>query len=332
MRHIPEDELHAYLDQGLSRSQCVEIESHLAGCPACQGARDGIAALRDRTTALLSRLAPARGVPPGFETLRRRAAEAAFQRRRRIQSVTWAASLVAAVALGWTGSYLTVDRAPVPVAQQREMPAPVAVAPAPPRPVATRSPAAPAPAARRPMARRAPRRSADSPATADRAAVLAVLDPVPALELSPIEKPRADDSPELEGMWRTMSWDGAQAEAGTSVPHIGGLPIVRVQVQVSEHVGQRPLMVVAQQLSSGQVIRTIEGPAPDVSQLLARRAMSDPDSAGRTGDSTAARGNGGAHSMAMQMGDRMLAITGALPSDSLLAMIRRMNAEMRSGK
>jgi hypothetical protein len=34
--------------------------------------------------------------------------------------------------------------------------------------------------------------------------------------------------------------------------------------------------------------------------------------------------------MAMQRGDRMLAITGALPSDSLLAMIRRLNAEMRS--
>jgi hypothetical protein len=34
--------------------------------------------------------------------------------------------------------------------------------------------------------------------------------------------------------------------------------------------------------------------------------------------------------MAMQMGDRMIAITGALPSDSLRAMIRRINAEMRS--
>ncbi|MGH7585011.1 MAG: anti-sigma factor family protein, partial [Gemmatimonadales bacterium] len=62
MRHIPEDELHAYLDQGLSRSQCVEIESHLAGCPACSSARDEIAGLRDRTTALLGRLAP----PPGL--------------------------------------------------------------------------------------------------------------------------------------------------------------------------------------------------------------------------------------------------------------------------
>nr|MBA3556621.1 zf-HC2 domain-containing protein [Gemmatimonadales bacterium] len=47
MRHIPEDELHAYLDQGLSRTQCVEIESHLADCSACRACRDRIAALRD---------------------------------------------------------------------------------------------------------------------------------------------------------------------------------------------------------------------------------------------------------------------------------------------
>ena len=60
MRHIPEDELHAYLDQALSRSQCVEIESHLAGCPSCRATRDGIAALRDHTPALLARLAPPR--------------------------------------------------------------------------------------------------------------------------------------------------------------------------------------------------------------------------------------------------------------------------------
>ena len=68
MRHIPEDELHAYLDQGLSRSQCVEIESHLAVCSSCRATRDGIAALRDRTTALLATLAPPRRFPPAFET------------------------------------------------------------------------------------------------------------------------------------------------------------------------------------------------------------------------------------------------------------------------
>ena len=84
MRHIPEEELHAYLDQGLSRSQCVEIESHLAACPACQSERDSIAALRDRTTALLAKLAPPRGFPPTFETLQRRAQVQASAHRRRM--------------------------------------------------------------------------------------------------------------------------------------------------------------------------------------------------------------------------------------------------------
>src|ERR1041385_1391712 len=70
MRHVPEDELHAYLDQALSRSQCVEIETHLSECAHCRRGRDGIAALRDRTTALLATLTPrALIVPPPFQAL-----------------------------------------------------------------------------------------------------------------------------------------------------------------------------------------------------------------------------------------------------------------------
>ena len=60
MRHIPEEELHAYLDQALSRSQCVEIESHLAACPSCQSLRDGIA----RTARPHYRAAGQAGAPP----------------------------------------------------------------------------------------------------------------------------------------------------------------------------------------------------------------------------------------------------------------------------
>ena len=66
MRHIPEEELHGYLDQALSRSQCVEIECHLAGCIRCRHVRDQIAALRDRTTALLGDLVPAASRRPTF--------------------------------------------------------------------------------------------------------------------------------------------------------------------------------------------------------------------------------------------------------------------------
>jgi hypothetical protein len=353
MRHIPEDELHAYLDQGLSRSQCVEIESHLADCPSCQATRDGIAALRDRTTALLSRLAPPRSFPPAFEVLRERAARVASRRRRRAHAVAWAASLVVAVGLGWGASSLvrshddqamratrtsvaTAGTAATPAASAPSAPAPVLQPPpAKPEPAPTRDPAVPKPvhdADRSSSAARASLRLAaakeSTEAIRKREAKLSVLDPTPALKLTPLERPGARSEIELGGMWRTMSWDGAKAEAGERVPHIDGLPVVQVQVQNGEE-GSRQVMVVAQQLSSGQVIRTIEGPATDVSQLLSRRSAADVDSLFLPGDT-----NGGVrdadHAMAMQVGDRMLAITGDLPSDSLRAMIRRLNAEMRS--
>ena len=328
MRHIPEDELHAYLDQGLSRSQCVEIESHLAACPSCQAARDGIAALRDRTTALLSKLAPPRAFPPEFESLRRRAASQVSARRRRAHLAAWAASLVAAVGLGWTASFLLRPHEPVARLAARQVAA---------LPVSTRA-AAPADdrLTRRDTTTIQPtrRRPAVKAVAAKSAIALPRVLPPPALELSSIDIPRSDVGFELDGMWRTMSWAGAQAEAGDQLPHIDGLPVVQVQVQTSEQ-GKQPLMVVAQQLASGEVIRTIEGPTSDVSHLLARRAMSDPmptmtlgDSAPR--DSVPSDSDHTDRTMAMQRGDRMLVITGALPSDSLLAMIRRLNAEMRS--
>ena len=328
MRHIPEEELHAYLDQGLSRSQCVEIESHLAACPSCQAARDGIAALRDRTTALLAKLAPPRGFPPAFETLRRRAALEVSARRRRIHVAAWAASLVAALGLGWTANYMTMTRRPLPQSSSivpitaPAVPSTPSVKPAILRPQRNAAP----PAQRVSQRRAAPKARAISPIDS--------LPPVvapPTLELSSLDIPRADLDIELDGMWRTLSWDGAQAEAGDKLPHIDGLPVVQVQLQAGER-GKQPLMVVAQQLASGEVIRTIEGPMSDVSHLLARRTMTDPDSSLiRTDSSRSSRGPDPTdRTMAMQRGDRMLVITGALPSDSLLAMIRRLNAEMRS--
>jgi hypothetical protein len=328
MRHIPEDELHAYLDQGLSRSQCVEIESHLAVCPSCQAARDRIAALRDRTTALLAKLAPPRGFPPAFESLRGRAAIEVSARRRRMHVAAWAASLVAALGLGWGASSVMSPRPLRPAMVSRPALAPLntssSVTPAILRP--QRSVAVPArPVGRRPSTPRV-RPKENSPAES-----LPPVVPAPTLELSSIDIPRAELGLELDGMWRTMSWDGAQAEAGDMLPHIDGLPVVQVQLQAGEQ-GKQPLMVVAQQLASGEVIRTIEGPVTDVSHLLARRTMTDPDSspAGTT-SSRPKRGNDHTdRTMAMQRGDRMLVITGALPSDSLLAMIRRLNAEMRS--
>jgi hypothetical protein len=339
MRHIPEDELHAYLDQGLSRSQCVEIESHLAGCSSCRATRDGIAALRDRTTALLSRLAPPRRIPPAFESLRGVAAQRVHTRRRRLRAAAWAASLVAALGLGWSASTMvgpgrTTSVATRTVPSVAEAPAmPSRTDPVEPKPRAF----APAPGAaaatpvrfeaRRERARARAAREDSIRQDSIRAAKLALLDPAPVLELAPLDEPRPAAGEQFDGIWRTMSWDGAQTEAGQSLPHIDGLPVLRVQVQSNDY-GRRPIMVVAQQLTSGQVIQTIEGPARDVSELLSRRTATSPGGGLSVTISDAAPAADQA--MAMQMGDRMLAITGALPSDSLRAMIRRINAEMRS--
>jgi hypothetical protein len=323
MRHIPEDELHAYLDQGLSRSQCVEIESHLAACPWCQANRDGIAALRDRTTALLARLAPPRSFPTEFESLRRRAATEVSARRRKIQRAAWAASLIGAVGLGWTASQFlrpkdTAPREPAAAVSARATPAATL-------PLITPAPSLPR-VERAASSERRRTQVKSRPAPSDTELVPPAVAP-PTLQLSSVDMPPSE--PELDGMWRTMSWDGAQAEAGEQLPHIDGLPVVQVQVQTIEQ-GKQPLMVVAQQLTSGQVIRTIEGPTSDVSQLLARRSMSDPAPGSPLADSAPKDSGRADRTMAMQRGDRMLVITGALPSDSLLAMIRRLNAEMRS--
>jgi hypothetical protein len=346
MRHIPEDELHAYLDQGLSRSQCVEIESHLAVCASCQGTRDGIAALRDRTTALLARLAPPRTFPTPFDALRRRADVEVSARRRRIHRMTWAASIVAAVAFGWTASHLTdaarfSDRiasaspASAPVAASRQGVANDSPAPATTRAASLRSTQVilrergnDSTEARPKPSRRVSQRTA---VQTSRVSIPPVTPPAQ-LELSTVDIASAAGDFELHGMWRTMSWLGAQEATGDKLPHIDGLPVVQVQVQAGQR-GRQPLMVVAQQLSSGEVIRTIEGPAVDVSHLLAQRTMSDPDLTTSAVDSSRAstdRYQGAGGTMAMQRGDRMIAITGALPADSLLAMIRRLNAEMRS--
>jgi hypothetical protein len=351
MRHIPEDELHAYLDQGLSRSQAVEIESHLADCSSCRATRDAIAALRDRTTALLATLSPPRRLPPTFDTLRERAADRVSTRRRQVRVGAWAASLVAAVGLGWTASSL-VGPGRIASLGERESPALSRVAaPRPTASVAAADTGEPErltpPAASPEPARAAGRAPAPTPVRFEssqpslavrqtlqkaredsiRAAKLAVLDPAPVLELTPLEERGPNQSKPLEGMWRTMSWDGAQNETGRSVPHIDGLPVLRVQVQATNQ-SKRPLMVVAQQLADGQVIQTIEGPAADVSQLLSRRTA--PSANGKLGVTVSEATPGIDQAMAMQFGDRMLAITGALPSDSLRAMIRRINAEMRS--
>jgi hypothetical protein len=139
--------------------------------------------------------------------------------------------------------------------------------------------------------------------------------PSTSIEYSTDSLPTEDDA-RLEGLWRTVPWDGVQAAAGREPSRVMGVPVEEVQVQPSRQEGGKPVTVVAQRLSSGEVIQTIEGPAADVSELLSRRGDGGIDSAGRPAE-------------ALQSGDRMIVVTGQLPPDSLRAMVRRVNAAMR---
>jgi hypothetical protein len=313
MSHILEDELHAYLDQALSRSRCVVIESHLASCAFCSSQRDEIASLRDQTTLLLGTLAPKRRIPVSLEELERRRL-AREPRRQRTRRALWAASLVGALGLGYglravSAASRVDDVTPVQVAKVTVAPeaagpsAPIASAPS-----AIPSAAAPA------------RRPADQPVTvASVTSVPEELVPIhdgstpPSVESSTSALP-SDADPGL-GFWRTVPWDKAKDISGKAPARVEGVPVEEVQVQPSRQ-GGSPMMVVAQRLSSGEVIQTIEGPAADVTKLLSRRGDGGLDSAGRPAE-------------ALTRGDRMLVVTGELPSDSLRAMVRRVNAAMR---
>ena len=307
--HIPDDELHAYLDQALPRSRCVTLESHLAACPGCRARRDATAALRDQTTLLLAQLTPERKrIPPSYEELQRRAAArpssplrlagrgvggehpACRRRRLRLAHVGPARAIDGhdGAAGGSSSSAAAAGRC---VGQD-------------PR-VAEASPGGRA--ARRPGRRhRLPRTRRDQ---------LAFRETLPSPRSSEISTDTLPpETAPAVGLWRTVPWTEAESQMGGQPPRVDGVPVVEVQVQPSrDRARETPVTVVAQQLASGQLITTIEGPVDDVWALLSRR--------GDGGDTAGAE--------TVRQGTRLLAVTGQLPADSLRAMVRRVNAARR---
>lgn len=335
MPHIPEDELHAYLDQALSRSQCVEIESHLAACPGCQSMRDGIAALRDRTTALLSVLAPPVTLPPGIETIRARSRGVVHGRQRAIRAGIWAASLMAALGLGWTANWWLGDEEasggnqvslrgpgsaaaqlpPVPDSSRTSSSSPIGLA--------TRPDSSPSRPSDRietiPLAPivQAAREEVDSSPLAIQSAAVDPLPPPDSAGFSSSNSAVLSSGQSLgelatESMWRIVTLVDAEQESGAPVASVPGLPVVQVKVQ-----GVQPnqrIVAVEQQLATGEVIRTIEGPAAQMSDLLARDGQR-----GALGQATT---NALDALMTMRFGDRMVALRG--PADSVRALMNRL--------
>jgi hypothetical protein len=330
-RHIPEDELHAYLDQALSRSQCAEIETHLSACKLCQARRATVAALRDRTTALLSGLTPRPViVPPSFQQLRERQSRLltiAIWRARFQRASLWAAGVVAAVGAGWIARtvldpHRVTVSAPV-VAQETAAPAP-SPAPAPAdattelekeaTPVSTLAQRPPSPATRA-----ATGRSSRAVVPAPRLQLASAVIPVSyarSAEPSPPPQTTSTNEP-FSRIWRVVPWEDALQLAGSNLPFIEGIPVVGVLVQPGGP-GERPTVIVAQQDQSGEVIQSIEGPVAKVNELLKRQTTEVHASEAARTPPDYLEGPGGI----LRRGLRILTVTGRLSVDSLNALAR----------
>lgn len=341
-RHIPDDELHAYLDQALSRSQCAEIETHLSACKACQAQRASVAALRDRTTALLSELAPRPViVPPSYVSLREqhsRRLAIAIWRARLQRSALWAAAVVAAVGTGWIArSVMDPHRLPVvsaPLATKldgrevgtsgsREGTVTVEAVPAASDATAElERQAQPAPIPERPpvmLGRQAASRGSSPVVPAPMLQLVSAVMPVsysPAAESSPVA-PRASGNDPFNHVWRAVPWEDALQIAGSGLPFIEGLTVVGVLMQPGA-AGERPTVIVAQQDSNGEIVQSIEGPVAKVNELIQRQGAPDTHSSepARTPPDYV-EGPGG-----MRRALRTLIVTGRLPVDSLNALAK----------
>jgi hypothetical protein len=332
MRHIPEDELHAYLDQALSRSQCVEIEHHLSDCRTCQAHRDAIAALRDRTTALLVTASPRRIRPRPYAHLSAAHFDRSVHRNRLLRGAVWAASLLAAIGLGWglhqwsapDAAQLTAEgpsepiiAPPLTAAAPRHLPSETREA-APRSPTTRLAAASPAPA--RPDAPRA--QAGDS--TGEQPAPPAVPPRPVASELASLGTSASAGEPVLSGVWRTVPLNTPQADQGDWVPRVDGMPVVQVKVRQAPQ-GGRPITLVTQRLANGEMISTVEGPAPEVAALLSEQPGSsasadiqDMQAPMRSIDSTE-----GAPAGHAAPPPRTLAIFGSASADSLKALMLR---------
>ncbi|HWA40854.1 MAG TPA: zf-HC2 domain-containing protein [Gemmatimonadales bacterium] len=285
MRHIPEEELHAYLDQALSRAQAVEIESHLAGCARCRAERDGIAGLRDRTTALLATLAPQGAVQrPAWNDLRRRHLALEARRANLLRGAVWAASLLAAIGLGYSAHSWRDAVAAAPVTS----PAPAVLTPD-------------VPAAPVTLAATAPRRPAPT-------SVRTVAShPVQGIETDSLD---AAPSNPAGGVWRTETLRNALA-SGLTVPRVAGLPVLQIQIQEASSPVTSPVVAVEQLLQTGELVRTFAGPAQEVA-ALDRSAVASASSSGAS-----------ANAASLRIGNRMFLMTGRIPPDSLRALLAR---------
>jgi hypothetical protein len=239
---------------------------------------------------------------PAFSELQRRAGarQPVPMPRRWVATSAWAAGLAAALVMGWqlksqlatppaapvlaaSASSLPASEAPLaPTATQQEVPiVPVHVAVSQPKP---------RPTGRQLQLVRATRPVGnDAPDASDFASAIET-DSITYLEATPprqlalaspslsfdefVPQPVSAD-PGLEGLWRTITPDGATPDDGDEIAMVPGLPVIQMRQQPAVGPKDSPMTAVDQLLESGDMIRTISGPASRVTPLVDEDAQAD---------------------------------------------------------
>ena len=120
----------------------------------------------------------------------------------------------------------------------------------------------------------------------------------------------------MPGLWRTILPDSAAPQATGDLPRVPGLPVVQMRVQAGN--GDSDVTAVDQLLESGEVIRTIAGPAVRVGSLVEKQ----PSATQSAGDATYGR-----MTVTIRQGDQMVAVTG--PSQALGSLLSRVDIRRR---
>lgn len=249
--HIPEDELHAFLDAQLSPVQRAEIAEHLLACLICRALEGEVRSLRTRSRELLALATPPeiRGIPLPA-------------RRPRYKLRTGRVAAIAAAALVVAGSWSFTRTGGTAGGEGRPVLASVFVAPA----ILARvvSPAA----AAVDSVVMSGQRSAPISRTltlASRAAVAPRVIPVrqvtggTASRRLRVMDPMLEAAPSATGEgWETTSFQEAREAASGAVAHLDGIPVNTVRLQPSGR-GGRPTAMVRQLLPDGRVVWVVEG-------------------------------------------------------------------------
>jgi hypothetical protein len=116
MPHVDDGHIEAWLDRdrsGMPRAEIEEIERHLDSCSDCRDRMLRARTMRERAASILAGTGPTVVVPPRFEEVAARAAAGAPATRRpmtedrkwrhRLYATAWAASMAAALGIGWLG-------------------------------------------------------------------------------------------------------------------------------------------------------------------------------------------------------------------------------------